>query len=91
VLAAVNYGRDADSIAVMAGAICAGLGGSGVVPAEWLDQVESASKMDVRETGRLMADAAADILRTDRERTLGRLAAIDAVALADIATAGEPA
>jgi ADP-ribosylglycohydrolase len=91
VLAAVNYGRDADSIAVMAGAICAGLGGSGVVPAEWLDQVESASNMDVRETGRLMADAAADILRADRERALGRLASIDAVAPADVATAGEPA
>jgi len=85
VLAAVNYGRDADSIAVMAGAICAGLGGSGVVPTEWLDQIEIASKMDVRETGRLMADAAADILRADRERALGRLAAIDSVG------AGEPA
>jgi ADP-ribosylglycohydrolase len=85
VLAAVNYGRDADSIAVMAGAVAAGLGGSGVVPAEWLDEIEAASKMDVRETGRLMASAAADILRTDRERALGRLAALDAVG------AGEPA
>ncbi|GAB2471955.1 ADP-ribosylglycohydrolase family protein [Promicromonospora xylanilytica] len=82
VLAAVNYGRDADSIAVMAGAVAAGLGGSGVVPAEWLDEIESASKMDVRETGRLMASAAADILRADRERALGRLAAIDAVGAA---------
>ncbi|MEV0950364.1 ADP-ribosylglycohydrolase family protein [Promicromonospora sp. NPDC050249] len=79
VLAAVNYGRDADSIAVMAGAVAAGLGGSGVVPSEWLDEIESASKMDVRETGRLMAGAAADILRADRERALSRLAAIDAV------------
>lgn len=35
VLGAVNYGRDADSIAVMAGALCAGLGGTAVVPAEW--------------------------------------------------------
>ncbi|MFD2792509.1 ADP-ribosylglycohydrolase family protein [Promicromonospora vindobonensis] len=80
VLAAVNYGRDADSIAVMAGAVAAGLGGSGVVPAEWLDEVEAASKMDVRETGRLMASAAADILSADRELALGRLKAIDAVA-----------
>jgi ADP-ribosylglycohydrolase len=79
VLAAVNYGRDADSIAVMAGAVAAGLGGSGVVPAEWLDEIEAASKMDVRETGRLMASAAADILRADRERALARLAAIDTV------------
>ncbi len=102
VLAAVNYGRDADSIAVMAGAIAAGLGGSGAVPTEWLDEIEAASAMDIRETGRLMADAAADILRADRERALARLAAIDAVApavgpTADGApagaatTAGEPA
>ncbi|MFI8522984.1 ADP-ribosylglycohydrolase family protein [Promicromonospora sukumoe] len=85
VLAAVNYGRDADSIAVMAGAVAAGLGGSGVVPTDWLDQIETASKMDVRETGRLMADAAGDILRADRERALARLTSLDAVG------AGEPA
>ncbi|MFI9489713.1 ADP-ribosylglycohydrolase family protein [Promicromonospora sp. NPDC052451] len=83
VLAAVNYGRDADSIAVMAGAVAAGLGGSGVVPAEWLDEVEAASKMDVRETGRLMASAATDILRADRERALSRLTALDAVGAGD--------
>jgi ADP-ribosylglycohydrolase len=88
VLAAVNYGRDADSIAVMAGAVCAGLGGSGVVPDEWLDAVEAASKMDLRETGRLMAAAAADILAADRERTRGRLATLDAIETA--AVAGEP-
>ncbi|WP_026365442.1 ADP-ribosylglycohydrolase family protein [Promicromonospora sukumoe] len=85
VLAAVNYGRDADSIAVMAGAVAAGLGGSGVVPTDWLDEIETASKMDVRETGRLMADAAGDILRADRERALARLTELDAVG------AGEPA
>jgi ADP-ribosylglycohydrolase len=85
VLAAVNYGRDADSIAVMAGAVAAGLGGSGVVPTDWLDEIETASKMDVRATGRLMADAAGDILRADRERALARLTELDAVG------AGEPA
>ncbi|WP_036971691.1 ADP-ribosylglycohydrolase family protein [Promicromonospora kroppenstedtii] len=85
VLAAVNYGRDADSIAVMAGAVAAGLGGSDVVPTDWLDEIETASKMDVRETGRLMADAAGDILRADRERALARLTELDAVG------AGEPA
>lgn len=85
VLAAVNYGRDADSIAVMAGAVAAGLGGSGVVPTDWLDEIETASQMDVRETGRLMADAAGDILRADRERALARLTSLDAVGT------GEPA
>ncbi|MEU3310093.1 ADP-ribosylglycohydrolase family protein [Nocardiopsis sp. NPDC055551] len=77
VLAAVNYGRDADSIAVMAGAICAGLGGTSVVPDEWLDPVEEASRMDIRATGHLMGEAAADILRADRERALARLRMLD--------------
>lgn len=89
VLAAVNYGRDADSIAVMAGAVAAGLAGSEAVPAEWLDEIETASQMDVRETGRLMASAAADILRADRERALARLTALDAVGVPT--TAGDPA
>ncbi|ONI78110.1 hypothetical protein ALI144C_30760 [Actinosynnema sp. ALI-1.44] len=80
VLAAVNYGRDADSIAVMAGAICAGLGGSAVVPAEWLDAISEASRMDIRATGRLMASAAADILQADRDKALSRLSALDALA-----------
>lgn len=90
VLAAVNYGRDADSIAVMAGAICAGLGGSDVVPTEWLDAVESASEMDVRETGRLLAAAAADILAADRRRARRRLEELDAIdsAPVDAGTAG---
>ncbi|XKK39671.1 ADP-ribosylglycohydrolase family protein [Nocardiopsis sp. ARC36] len=88
VLGAVNYGRDADSIAVMAGAVCAGLGGTTAVPSDWLDAVEEASRMDIRETGRLMASAAADILRADRERAAARLRDIDAI---DRAPAAVPA
>lgn len=76
VLGAVNYGRDADSIAVMAGAVCAGLGGSGVVPTEWLDEIERASRMDIRATGRLMAQSAREILRADEERARSRAAAL---------------
>jgi ADP-ribosylglycohydrolase len=83
VLAAVNYGRDADSIASMAGALCAGLGGTAAVPVEWLDPVSEASRMDLRATGRLMASAAADILRADRERLRNRLAGLDALAARD--------
>ncbi|MER7082436.1 ADP-ribosylglycohydrolase [Saccharopolyspora kobensis] len=78
VLASVNYGRDADSIASMAGAICAGLGGTAVVPAEWVDAIDEASRTDLRATGRLMASAATDILRADRERALARVAGIGA-------------
>ncbi|MFE4465930.1 ADP-ribosylglycohydrolase family protein [Oerskovia sp. NPDC056781] len=88
VLGAVNYGRDADSIAVMAGAITAGLGGTEVVPAEWLDEIERASRTDVRATGRLMGQVAGDILRADREAAKARLLALDEI---EAATVGAPA
>lgn len=88
VLGAVNYGRDADSIAVMAGAITAGLGGTEVVPTEWLDEIERASRTDVRATGRLMGQVAGDILRADREAAKARLLALDEI---EAATAGASA
>jgi ADP-ribosylglycohydrolase len=84
VLGAVNYGRDADSIAVMAGAIAAGLGGTAVVPTEWLDEIERASKTDVRATGRLMGQVAGDILRADREAATARLLALDEIEAATV-------
>jgi ADP-ribosylglycohydrolase len=80
VLAAVNYGRDADSIAVMAGALAAGLGGTAVVPAEWVDAVGTASRMDLRATGRLLASAAADVLAADAVRARARADALAAYA-----------
>jgi len=79
VLAAVNYGRDADSIAVMAGALAAGLGGTAVVPAEWVDAVEQASRMDLRATGRALAGAAAEVLAADAARARARADALDAL------------
>lgn len=79
VLGAVNYGRDADSIAVMAGAVAAGLGGTDVVPVEWLDEIETASRMDIRATGRLMGTTAVDIARHDREAALEKLQTLDIV------------
>lgn len=79
VLAAVNYGRDADSIAVMAGALAAGLGGTAVVPAEWVDAVEQASRMDLRATGRALAGAAAEVLAADAARARARADALAAL------------
>jgi ADP-ribosylglycohydrolase len=73
VLAAVNYGRDADSIASMAGAVCAGLGGTAAVPEDWLDQVERNSRMDLRATGRRMADTVKVLLAAERGRLRTRL------------------
>ncbi|MBN9376735.1 MAG: ADP-ribosylglycohydrolase family protein, partial [Cellulomonas sp.] len=79
VLAAVNYGRDADSIASMAGALAAGLGGTAAVPAEWLDEIEQASRIDLHATGRLMAEVTADLVTADARRAAQRAARLAAL------------
>ncbi len=66
IITAVNYGRDSDSIASMAGAIAAALQGPGSVPPEWIDEITLASKIDLDEYATLLADAAEDILAADR-------------------------
>jgi len=72
VLGAVNYGRDSDSIATMAGAVTGALGGLGAVPAEWVDQVGTASRVDVVGPGALMADVAMEIWPRDAKRDQSR-------------------
>ncbi|MGN6325706.1 ADP-ribosylglycohydrolase family protein [Pseudolysinimonas sp.] len=81
VLGAVNYGRDSDSIASMAGAIIGAMHGSHVVPAEWVEEIGAASRVDFGVHAGLLAQAASDILERDRVRAL---AAVDRIgALAD--------
>lgn len=65
VLGAVNYGRDSDSIAVMAGAIAGALGGTDVVPREWVDEISAASKIDISAFGPVMAGVARDVWAAD--------------------------
>lgn len=72
VLAAANYGRDSDSIATMAGAICGALGGIEAVPRQWRETVATNSRLDLTATGRAMAAVAADIYTRDRERARER-------------------
>lgn len=47
VLGAVNYGRDADSIATMGGALAGALGGAAAVRGDLVDAVAAASRMDL--------------------------------------------
>ena len=68
VLGAINYGRDSDSIAVMAGSLAGAMGGLAVVPGEWVDGVNAGSRMDVRATGPTIASAARDIWAKDAAR-----------------------
>ena len=55
VFGGVNYGRDNDSIAGMAGAIAGALHGADVIRADWMDQINSANRVDLRPTARDMA------------------------------------
>jgi ADP-ribosylglycohydrolase len=66
ILGGVNYGRDADSIASMGGALAAALGST--VPRAWVEEIGAASKLDLEEPGRTMAAVAQEIFVKDRER-----------------------
>lgn len=79
VLGSVNYGRDADSIAVMAGAICAAMGGTAVVPAQLVTQIEAASRIDLRAMGLKLANVAASILANDQRAAQNRIDAISQI------------
>ncbi len=79
VLAATNYGRDADSIAVMGGAIAGALGGLATVPEEWSQQVAKQSRLDIESPGRSMAGIATEIHAADRAKASRHLAAFEAL------------
>lgn len=77
VLAAANYGRDADSIAVMGGAIAGVLGGLDSVPAEWRDEVSTKSKIDIETPAVGLAALAVEISTRDRAKAAEASAALD--------------
>ncbi|MET7283752.1 ADP-ribosylglycohydrolase family protein [Kribbella sp. NPDC005582] len=68
VLGGTNYGRDADSIASMAGAITGALGGLSGVPEDWANQVAEASRTDLVRPGVLMASVARELHEADARR-----------------------
>ncbi|KRC47264.1 hypothetical protein ASE16_18255 [Leifsonia sp. Root227] len=80
VLGSVNYGRDSDSIAVMAGSIAGALGGVDVVPAEWIDGVSDGSRMDITATGPVIASVARQVWAADAERARSVASVRDAFA-----------
>ena len=72
VLGAVNYGRDSDSIATMAGAIAGALGGAGAVPQDWLEQVATASRVDLTTPAATLVGVTRQIWQRDAERAAAR-------------------
>jgi ADP-ribosylglycohydrolase len=73
-LGGVNYGRDSDSIASMGGAVAAALGSQ--VPREWIEEIGTASKLDLEEPGRTMAEVALELLEKDHQRFDARAKAV---------------
>lgn len=77
ILGAVNYGRDADSIATMAGAICGGLGGRAAIPEEWTSEVATASRLDLDGVIRTMTQVVRDIAADDARRARQKAEALE--------------
>ncbi len=80
VLGAVNYGRDCDSIATMAGAVAGALGGEAAVPAVWAKQVAEASRLDLHAPAVALAAVAREIHARDRARRRAHESAFAAIA-----------
>jgi ADP-ribosylglycohydrolase len=68
ILGGVNYGRDSDSIATMAGAIAGALQGVDAIPADWRETVATNSRIDLTAPGRAMAEVAREIRAKDEQR-----------------------
>ncbi|MFI8823074.1 ADP-ribosylglycohydrolase family protein [Streptomyces sp. NPDC053431] len=68
VLGAVNYGRDCDSIATMAGALAGALHGESAVPAEWSKQVSEASRLDLHVPAAALTAVTHEIFTRDKAR-----------------------
>ncbi|MFI0513290.1 ADP-ribosylglycohydrolase family protein [Streptomyces sp. WSLK1-5] len=77
VLGAVNYGRDCDSIATMAGAMAGALGSP--VPDDWSKAVAEASRLDLWEPAATLTAVAREIFERDRAHHRTREAAFAAL------------
>jgi ADP-ribosylglycohydrolase len=79
VLGSINYGRDSDSIAVMAGSIAGALGGLEVVPKGWIAEVTEGSRIDITATGPRIAAVAREVFAKDTARAEARAAGLSAL------------
>ncbi|MFE5484774.1 ADP-ribosylglycohydrolase family protein [Streptomyces sp. NPDC056527] len=68
VLGSVNYGRDCDSIATMAGAIVGALRGESAVPSDWSKQVAEASRLDLHAPAQALTVVAREVYARDAAR-----------------------
>ncbi|MGW2555779.1 ADP-ribosylglycohydrolase family protein [Streptomyces sp. NPDC001635] len=77
VLGAVNYGRDCDSIATMAGAITGALGSE--VPEYWAKAVAEASRLDLHAPARTLTEVTREVFARDVSRRRAHEAAFTGI------------
>ncbi|MFF7445022.1 MULTISPECIES: ADP-ribosylglycohydrolase family protein [unclassified Streptomyces] len=77
VLGSVNYGRDCDSIATMAGALAGALGSP--VPDDWSKTVAEASRLDLWEPARTLTEVTREIHERDVRRRRAHESAFAAI------------
>jgi ADP-ribosylglycohydrolase len=77
VLGSVNYGRDCDSIATMAGALAGALGSP--VPEDWAKTVAEASRLDLHEPARTLTEVTREVFARDVRRRRAHEAAFAAL------------
>jgi ADP-ribosylglycohydrolase len=75
VLGGVNYGRDSDSIATMAGSIAGGLNGIENIPSDWLSDIEKASRRNFSESADKLSGIARAIGKKDAVKARATLSA----------------
>ncbi|MFF6997048.1 ADP-ribosylglycohydrolase family protein [Streptomyces sp. NPDC008313] len=78
VLGSVNYGRDCDSIATMAGAIAGALGSE--VPHDWAKTVAESSRLDLHAPAAALAEVAREVFERDVRRRRAHEAAFGELA-----------
>jgi ADP-ribosylglycohydrolase len=79
VLGGVNYGRDSDSIATMAGAISGAMHGLSAIPEDWAADVADGSRIDLHAPGQTMAAVAREVFARDLARERRQSAAFAAL------------
>lgn len=77
VLGSVNYGRDCDSTATMAGAITGALGSE--VPSYWAKTVTEASRLDLHAPARTLTEVAREVFARDVRRRRAHEAAFTGI------------
>ena len=70
-----NYGRDNDSIAGMAGAIAGALHGAGTIRSNWMQQINSANRIDLAPIARDLANLTAKLQKRQLEDAQARTSA----------------